>query len=406
VYTYYTSKITTYRCAIYRCRKQEVSPLDPFIIRGVFKMSFAVCRVKKLKSSDLAAVGGHNMRTIDVPHREPSGQFYRMGFDQNKTTSELVSEKLDKFVKKKVRKDAVVAVELVLSASPEYFRPKNPDNWGFYEKEKVDAWQKKTIDFIRQKYKDSRIADICVHLDEATPHMHVVLVPLQKKQLKKRRTKEQISKNIQAETYESVTLNARDMFDKTSLSQLQTDYAEALKPLGISRGIKHSRAKNKPLKKYYSEIAAKENRLKFDYPVIEKPPIFNTQNWVDENNQNIEQSFKNQQKEILRLQKLANKYKSRYENERNKTKYIAENFATVDEIQKTIKTLKAEIRSLKHLNEQQAEGFKLKINELTNDLESYQSEMTNKDEELLNFKKRYFKLKNEVEKDNDLGFSP
>mgnify|MGYP000697188965 CR=1 FL=1 len=369
-------------------------------------MSFAVCRVKKLKSSDLAAVGGHNMRTIDVPHREPNGQFYRIGFNKNKTTEELVNEKLDKFVKKKIRKDAAVAVELVLSASPEYFRPTAPENWGFYEKEKVEAWQKKTIDFIREKYKDGRIADICVHLDEATPHMHVVLVPLQKKQLKKRRTKEQIKNNISAETYESVTLNARDMFDKTALSQLQTDYAEALKPLGISRGIKHSRAKNKPLKKYYAEIATKESCLKFDYPVIQKPPMFNAQNWVDENNQNIKQVFEKQQEEIQRLQKLSEKYKNRYENEKNKTKYIAENFATVDEIQKTIKTLKAEIRSLKHLNEQQAKEFKLKINELTNDLESYQSEMTNKDEELLNFKKRYFKLKNEIEKDNDLGFSP
>ena len=67
-------------------------------------MNFAVCRIKKLKSSDLANVGGHNMRTMDVPHRNEDGQFYRLGFDKNKTTEELVNEKLEKFVDKKIRK--------------------------------------------------------------------------------------------------------------------------------------------------------------------------------------------------------------------------------------------------------------------------------------------------------------
>lgn len=361
-------------------------------------MSFAVCRVKKLKASNLSAVGNHNMRTMPVPHRDPDGQFYRLGFDQNKTTAELVNEKLDKFVKKQIRKDAVVAVELVLSASPEYFRPTNTEKWGFYEKEKVELWQKKTIDFIRQKYKDARIADLCVHLDEATPHMHIVIVPLEKKQLKKRRTKEQISKNIQAETYESVTLNARDMFDKTELSQLQTDYAEALKPLGISRGIKHSRAKNKPLKKYYSEIASEESCLKFDYPVIEKPPIFNTQTWADENNQNIKQAFEKQQKEMQRLQKLAEKYKTRYENERSKTKYIAENFADINDIRKRIS-------DLERINSDTVDSYELKLKTLENRLHEAIESLSNKDAELLAVKKRYHKLKNKLDFDNENDLS-
>jgi hypothetical protein len=361
-------------------------------------MSFAVCRVKKLKSSDLAAVGGHNMRTIDVPHRDHDGQFYRLGFDQNKTTSELVNEKLDKFVKKKIRKDAAVAVELVLSASPEYFRPQSPDKWGFYEKEKVELWQKKTIDFIRQKYKDSRIADICVHLDEATPHMHLVLVPLQKKQLKKRRTKEQIKNNTAAETYESVTLNARDMFDKTALSQLQTDYAEALKSLGISRGIKHSRAKNKPLKKYYSEIAAEENRLKFDCPVIEKPPLFSAQSWVNENNESIQKAFEKQQKEMQRLQKLTEKYKARYENERSKTKYIAENFADVSDIRQHISDLERD-------NVNTTESYEAKLKTLENRLHEAVELLSDKDAELLAVKKRYHKLKNKLDFDNENDLS-
>lgn len=367
-------------------------------------MNFAVCRIKKLKSSDLANVGGHNMRTMDVPHRNEDGQFYRLGFDKNKTTEELVNEKLEKFVDKKIRKDAVVAVELVLSATPDYFRPKDPSKWGQYEKEKVKVWQEKTIDFIRKKYKDSRIADICVHLDEATPHMHVVLVPLQKKQLKKRRTKDQIKNNVPAETYNSITLNARDMFDKTALSQLQTDYAEALKPLGINRGIKYSRAKNKPLKSFYGEISAK-NDLSFDYPVIQKPPLFNPKKWVEESNQNIQQAFKEQQKELVKMQKLALRYEKKYKDEKRKTEYIVENFGTIEEIKGKIRDLVTEIQNQDDLNKQQAEKFELKINELTSDLESYQYEMKNKDEELLIFKKRYFKLKNEIEVSRGNDFS-
>jgi len=361
-------------------------------------MSFAVCRVKKLKASNLSAVGNHNMRTMPVPHRDPDGQHYRLGFDQNKTTAELVNEKLDKFVKKQIRKDAVVAVELVLSASPEYFRPKNPENWGQYEKEKVEAWQKKTIDFIREKYKDARIADICVHLDEATPHMHVVIVPLEKKKLKKRRTKEQIKNNTSAETYESVTLNARDMFDKTALSQLQTDYAEALKSLGVNRGVKHSRAKNKSLKKYYSEVSLSKNRLKFDYPVIEKPPVFSAQKWTDENNQAIQQAFEKQQKEMQRLQKLTEKYKARYENERSKTKYIAENFADVSDIRQHISDLERD-------NVNTTESYEAKLKTLENRLHEAVELLSDKDAELLAVKKRYHKLKNKLDFDNENDLS-
>jgi len=373
-------------------------------------MNFAVCRVKKLKASNLAAVGNHNMRISNVPQRDPDGQYERIFGDKNKTTKDLVEEIIDKEIDTEIttiRKDAVVAVELVLSASPEYFRPGKAEEWGQYEIDKVESWRDATIEFIKEKYGENRLADVCLHLDEATPHMHVVLVPLDKKNIKKRRTKQQIKNNEENEVKECTTLNARDMFDRTALTQLQTDYADALKSLNIKRGVKKSRAKNKPLKKFYTEMRAPIQRLKFNVPNIKKPPLFNSNKWLEETNREVNKSFKEQSAQLEELRRIASKYKQRYLNEKAKTQYIVENFDTVKEIKETFRALTTEIQSLEHLNEQQANEFKTEIKELKNALESSVDESRNKDKAFEEFKKRYFKLKNEVEakRDNDNSFS-
>tara|TARA_R110002051_G_C8717991_1_gene496319 strand:+ start:37 stop:1146 length:1110 start_codon:yes stop_codon:yes gene_type:complete len=367
--------------------------------------AYAVCRIKKLKISNLAAVGNHNMRTMPVKHRDPSGQFHRIIGEKNKTTEELVNEKLNKFVKNKIRKDATVAVEFVLSASPEYFRPKNPGQWGQYEQEKVDKWVKKTTDFLIKTYGKQRIADVCLHLDEATPHIHAVIVPLERKQLKKRRTKEQIKNNIPAETYEAVTLNARDNFDRTKLSELQTEYASAIESLGIMRGVRHSRAKNKPLIKYYSEIENSQDKsFKIDIPVIEKPPMFNAAKWAEKKSNEVTKAFTEQEKAIKKLQLLANQYKARYENERAKTEYVVKELGTVDSVRERITDLEALNRSLKCDMVTLHKSHKLKYKKLENELQEVVGTIEVKDKAFKKLSREHYKLKDKYEPDNDLTY--
>ena len=46
-------------------------------------------------------------------------------------------------------------------------------------------------------------------------------------------------------------LSAKDMFNPKTLRVLQTEYAEAMKPFGMERGVEHSRAKHEDIRHAY-----------------------------------------------------------------------------------------------------------------------------------------------------------
>ena len=99
-------------------------------------MNYAICRVSKLKSpSKLRSVGNHNTRRMDVPNADPDRAHGRI-FGDDKNLDTLVQERFDS-LDVSTRKDSVLAMEIMLSASPEHFRPGNPLKWGSFDKDKV-----------------------------------------------------------------------------------------------------------------------------------------------------------------------------------------------------------------------------------------------------------------------------
>lgn len=218
-------------------------------------MNYAICRVSKLKSpSKLRSVGNHNTRRMDVPNADPDRAHGRI-FGDDKNLDTLVQERFDS-LDVSTRKDSVLAMEIMLSASPEHFRPGNPLKWGSFDKDKVKKWADESRTFLKEKYGANLIA-IDLHLDERTPHIHAVVTPIEKKQRKKRGKDEYYEKNV---------LVAKTMFGKYQLKQLQTDYAKAMKPLGLSRGVSKSKTRHQTLKRYYGRvenILQKAKRLVF-----------------------------------------------------------------------------------------------------------------------------------------------
>ena len=213
-------------------------------------MAFAIARISKQKSSSLGAVNNHNMRLTDTPNAKPNGIFKRLVGDANASTSDLVYKRLEQAGVTKHRKDAVVAVELVLTASPEYFRPDKPSEYGTYDKDRLKAWLTQTNSFLKSKY-NGLVVEATLHLDEATPHMHVIIVPLVKKERKKKQSRQDKELGKPPVTYESFGLCAKEMFNRKGLIDLQTDYANAMSPLGLERGQKRSKANHQTVKQYY-----------------------------------------------------------------------------------------------------------------------------------------------------------
>lgn len=231
--------------------------------------AFSVLRQHRLKSaSKIAAADGHNRRRIDTPNADPAlanGVLVDWTAGPHPTLWAAVQARIAaaddarRAAGQKVRnraEDAVPAFEMVLSASPEYFRPGQPDRHGHYEPEKLAAWLKATKAFLAERYGD-RVVDARLHLDEATPHIQAIVVPVTADH---RLSAKEVMGNAQA------------------YAQLQTDYSKALAHLGIQRGIPKSRAKHTTIKEYYGALDAPNHAP----PTVEvsSPPVFSREKWA------------------------------------------------------------------------------------------------------------------------------
>ena len=196
-------------------------------------MPHAIARIVKLKSGSVAPSGLHTGRRRLTPNANPSVQNVRfIGEPDSPSLPNLETIVRERIGQQTIRKNAVLCVEMLLTASPEYFRPNDPSRAGYYEPEKLADFQQTVHSWLDNEYGD-RIVRAELHLDESTPHVHAYLVPLD----------------------ERGKLNCRGLFGgRQKLSQFQDSYANALSPLGLERGIKGSKAKHTKIQHYYAAI--------------------------------------------------------------------------------------------------------------------------------------------------------
>ncbi|MGB6297320.1 MAG: MobV family relaxase [Rivularia sp. (in: cyanobacteria)] len=194
-------------------------------------MPLAVCRIQKIKTwGMLQGNEAHATRKRDTPNANPEVTNIRIiGEKDEINLSTLVKDKIGL---QKIRSNAVLAVEMLLSASASYFRPQAPHEAGIYDKQRLDKFVEATVNWLQSSWGE-RIVRAELHLDEITPHVHAYLVPID----------------------ERGKLNCRGLFGgKIKLSELQDSFGDAVAHLGISRGIKGSTATYTTLKKYYSAV--------------------------------------------------------------------------------------------------------------------------------------------------------
>jgi len=196
-------------------------------------MPHAIARIVKLKSGSVASSGLHTGRRRLTPNANPEVKNVRfIGQPDSPDLPSLENIVLDRIGQQTIRKNAVLCVEMLLTASPEYFRPNDPSRAGYYEPEKLADFQQSVNSWLDNEY-GNRIVRAELHLDESTPHIHAYLVPLD----------------------ERGKLNCRGIFGgKQKLSQFQDSFANAMSPIGLERGVKGSKAKHTKIQHYYAAI--------------------------------------------------------------------------------------------------------------------------------------------------------
>lgn len=82
----------------------------------------------------------------------------------------------DRGVQKPTAQSEKPYLRIVLSASPEYFRPGDPDAVGTWDEGRLAAWIEASMNQLREEHgADLVFAEL--HLDEDTPHIHAVVAP-------------------------------------------------------------------------------------------------------------------------------------------------------------------------------------------------------------------------------------
>ena len=200
--------------------------------------NYAILRMEKIKS---VTKGGarlkHNRRQIECPtaNKEKENKTLLVSptakEDKKKSFKEMFKERVGD---QRIRKNAVHAIEVVMTFSP----------GAILGEENIKKWAFDSVRWLADTFGGRQnVVDSQLHLDEATPHIHSIVIPIDEKG----------------------KLNAREFLGGTRnrMVELQTKYAEAMKEHGLERGISKqiTKAQHKASTKYHAEQAEKESRL-------------------------------------------------------------------------------------------------------------------------------------------------
>ena len=138
------------------------------------KAQYAILRFAKYKGPEIGRIESHNERTKEKYASNPdidtsrSHLNFQLVFPERKYRAE--AEKQIAEAGCRTRSDSVREVEVLVTASPEFFKGK--------KKAEVRAYFNEALDFMQKHQSKDTIISAVVHMDEKTPHMHLCFVPL------------------------------------------------------------------------------------------------------------------------------------------------------------------------------------------------------------------------------------
>jgi hypothetical protein len=208
---------------------------------------YSILRLSKTKTiGDIKRLAAHHERTGSavVNARQPYDSRVFAG------SGDMVLDVTSRLPEKR-RSDAVLALEFVLTTSPESQRQAG-ERAGTLDPKRVARFETAAREFLQAEFGGTATARL--HHDETTPHVQGFVVP--------------------NEDWQSgAKLNAKKLFNPNTLAQLQTRWHEACVKAGldVQRGDPGSEAEHEPIKEYYDRVNAPVPELPELAPEPPKP---------------------------------------------------------------------------------------------------------------------------------------
>lgn len=326
-------------------------------------MSYAIFRSQPIyKLADLAQIGSHNKRDKKAYKSNPDiklelsknninlvecpkkylQQFYELTKEYKNEhdlkMKNMRSDRIRTFNQMLDDGKNVVADEMLFTSDNDFFKNMNNNE--------IKKWANTCMDFVYQDmgYTKEQILHSTIHLDEKTPHLHVVVVPLIRK----------FDKRTNCEKY---TITKKHYIkDKDHLSQLQDKYYDRLIKAGfdLERGIKNSDNEHLTIKEYKKITYKLDKRiekgnylLNRDFELLEdnfnksKPTKIGNMIKIDSNTYDTLKTFMNTAKNVINDQP---KNQALF-------KELKEYTSTYKDLQNENRNIKYEVNQLKQKNE-------------------------------------------------------
>ena len=193
-------------------------------------MAYAIMRTKKLKSMGaIARSARHTFRSAPTPNADPTKTCLNRtvgakGLDQ-------ILAAIERTLPKKRRKDAVLAIEYLVTASPEAFK-----RHGGPLSDLGDGYFQDALKWLQTKHGKWNVISATIHLDESTPHLVAYVVPMTADK----------------------RLSCREFLGgPEKLRAMQSDFhAKVGAKRGLERGVEGSKAKHESVASFYSTMTA------------------------------------------------------------------------------------------------------------------------------------------------------
>ena len=285
-------------------------------------MSYAIFRVEPIyKLSDLAQIGSHNKREkkayksnpdIDITKTKnnielvPLSEKYIKGFynltkeykkEHDKRMETMRDDRKKTFKQMVDDANNVVADELLFTSDNDFFKDMS--------KRQIKKWADTCMDFVYEDlgYTKEQILHATLHLDETTPHIHCVVVPLIRK----------YDKRSNSEKY---TISKKQYIKSSAhLSELQDKYHQRLidKSFDLKRGVKNSDNEHisiKEFKKITKKLDTRMEKQNYlmtrDFEVLEeklktsKPTISGKEVKIDKDTYDTLNNFMHTSKQVIK----------------------------------------------------------------------------------------------------------
>lgn len=200
---------------------------------GTLMSSYCIMRIQKIKTvKQMQDAFKHNYRINQPSNADPSLESANREIIP--LNGKTYNEVFDDFTKqlgygpegKAFRRNGVLALEVLLTFSPEAFK-----------KIDIEKWEKDNMDFLAKSFctterNGDNILSAIGHFSESTYHIHSIVIPLKEDRI-----------------------CASEFIDgPAKLRALQDSYAEAMSTHNLQRPIQYSSATHTDIKRFYGEL--------------------------------------------------------------------------------------------------------------------------------------------------------